>query len=75
MDSLDLSAFMTKHQVTDYSDGITKIVNHINALAPQLPNGFGDDAHKTRYLRRAVMRFEWAHQLISQLTPVRYTFR
>ena len=48
VDSLDLSAFMTKHQVSDYSDGITKIVNHINALAPQLPNGLGDDAHKTR---------------------------
>ena len=26
MDSMDLSAFMTKHQVTDYSAGITKIV-------------------------------------------------
>ena len=41
---------MHKHGVTDRNDGLTKIVNHINALAHQLAHaGFGDDAHKTRY--------------------------
>ena len=30
--------------------------------------------HKTRYLRRAVMRFEWARQPTSMLTSSRYSF-
>ena len=60
MDSLDIGEFMKKRSMTDVSEGLIEICGHINALASQLPSGFGDDAHKTRYLRRAVMRFEWA---------------
>ena len=70
MDSLNLTAFMNKHQITDLGEGLTKLINHINALAPQLPAGFGDDAHKTRYLRRAVLGQPFAQQryLKSQIT-------
>ena len=53
VDSLDLSSFMRKHQITDQSMGLAKLVDRINVLAPQLLHGFGDDQHKTRYLRRA----------------------
>ena len=48
MDSLNLSSFMNKHNKSDNSQGLAKLVDHINALDPQLPEGFGDDAHKTR---------------------------
>ena len=58
MDSLDLGAFIRKHNLTENSVRLTKIVHHINALAPQLTADFGDDLHKTRYLRRAVMGLE-----------------
>ncbi len=68
VDGLELSSSMHKHRIRDISTGLRKMVNHINALAHQLPPGFRDDAHKTRYLRRAVMRHEWAQQPISQLT-------
>ena len=74
MDSLELTSFMHKHGVTDLGDGLTKLVNHINALAPQLPAGFGDDAHKTRYMRRAVLGHSFAQQPIAQITSARYTF-
>ena len=73
MDSLDITAFMQKHHITDQAEGLTRLVDYINALAPQLPSGFGDDPHKTRYLRRAVMRLGFAQQPISQLTSARYT--
>ena len=63
-DSLDLQSFMSKHQIVDTSAGLTKLVDHINALVPQLPDGFGNDSNKIRYLRRAVMRLEWAQQPI-----------
>ena len=74
MDRLDLTALMRKHDITDDARGLIKLVNKINALAPQLPSGFGDDPHKTRYLRKAVKSMRWAQQPISQLTTAKYTF-
>ena len=74
IDSRDLPSFMRKHQITDNSLGLTKLVDHINALAPQLPVGFGNEIYKTRYLCRAVMRLEWAQQPISQVATSKYTF-
>ena len=74
MDSLSLPSFMHKRRITEITSGLAMLVDYINALAPQLPRGFGDDAHKTRYLLRAVMSYDWAQQPISQLTTSRYTF-
>ncbi len=71
MASLDLGTFMRKHYHTDPAYRLMKMVDHINALAPQLPQDFGDDHHKTRYLRRAIMRFDWAQQPVSQMTAAR----
>ena len=68
MDSLNLSTFMKKAELFDYSQGLSKLVDHVNALAPQLPQGFGNVDHKTRYVRRAVMQLQWAQTPIAQLT-------
>ena len=40
MDSLDLRAFMQKNQITAYAYGLSKLVDHINALASQLLSVF-----------------------------------
>ena len=53
---------------------MTRLVDHINAIASQLPTGFGDDSHKARYLRRAVIRFDWAQNSIAQVATSKYTF-
>ena len=74
MYSLDLSTFMQRNQYSDPAREALKLVDYINALAPQLPTGFGADSHKTRYLRRAVMKYDWAQQTISQITTARHTF-
>ena len=74
MDSLDLASFMRKKQISDSSQGLMMIVNHINALAPQLPDCFGNESHKTRYLRKAVMSFDWAQQPIASIASSRYSF-
>lgn len=71
VDSLDLQKFMNKHQIVDTSTGLTKLVDYINVLAPQLPECFGNDSHKTIYLGRAVMRLELAQQPISQMATSR----
>ena len=74
MDSVDCSKFMKKRSVRDVSGGLSKICDHTSALASQLPSGFVEDDHKTRYLRRAVMRFDWAKQPIPVVTTPRYSF-
>lgn len=75
MDSLYSSSYMKKHQLTDEGTEPTKLINHISALAPQFPEVFGDDSHKSRYLQRAVMKHEWAQQPIFQLMTSRYKFK
>ena len=74
MASLDLGAFTRKRSITDLSVRLVKLCNKRNALASELPSGFREDAHKARYLRRAVMRLEWAKQPISMLTTSLYSF-
>lgn len=58
MDSVHFQSFMTKKNISESPQGLTRLVERINALVPQFPEGFGCDAHKTRYLRRAVMRLD-----------------
>lgn len=36
------------------------LVEYINTQTSRLDSKFGDDEHKTRYLRRAVIRMLWA---------------
>ena len=74
MESLDLEFFMNKNQITDNSIGLSKLVDYINSRTNQLPAGFGDDSHKTRYLRRAVMSLDWAVHPISQIAASKYSF-
>ena len=74
MDSLDLATFMQKHEITDFSMGLKRLVDSVNGLAPQLFHGFGDGKHKIRYLRRAVMSFDWARNPLSQITTSQYSF-
>ena len=75
MDSPNFYTFMKKADLSDYSQGLPKLVDHINALAPQLPQCFGDGAHKTQYLHCAVMQFQWAKASIAQLMTSRYFLR
>lgn len=58
MDWFGLHSFMGKNQVMGNTEGLTELVDHINALGPQLSNNFSDDPHKSRYLWCTVMRLE-----------------
>ena len=74
MNSLDPPSFMIKHNILDNSHGLSKLINHISALAPQLATGFGNDLHKTCYLRSAVMSLDWTQQPIYQINTSKYSF-
>ena len=74
MDGIELASFMHKNHITDHATGLSKLINRINALAPQLPMNFGDNKNKTRNLRPVVMGFDWAQQPIAQMTTDRYAF-
>ena len=74
MDSLDITVHIHDNDIKKARIGTTRIIDRINSLAPQLPAGFGDDAHKIRYLRRAVMGQYWAQTPISHIARSRYSF-
>ena len=55
MGSLDLTVYMHNNDIKNSRIGLTRIIDRIDSLAPQLPAGFAEDAYKTRYIRRAVI--------------------
>lgn len=65
---------MYNGQLTDKVARLSQLVDHINSLAPQLPAGLNNDAHKMRYLRIAVMSQEWAQSSISSIATAKYSF-
>ena len=74
MENLKLADIMTEHTITDTGQGLQKLIDTINTLAPQLPKNFADDAHKARYLRLALINVDWARQPIADLATQRYSF-
>lgn len=49
---------MLGRNITNVSEGLTKLVAHINELVPQFPPDFRTDAHKVDYLRKAETEFQ-----------------
>lgn len=74
IEGLELNSFMRKHNMMCEFKRLAILIDRTNALAPQLPHGFGDDHYKIRYLRHAALGCKWAWQPISQMTIARYTF-
>ncbi len=56
---------MSAHSISTESEGLKKIVDHIDKLTRQGPVSFPSDENKICYLRSAVLGFEWS------LTPIR----
>ena len=73
MDSIYLESFTTKKNMPESSKGLTRLVDPMNTLALQFPKAFSYEGYKTRCLRRAVMRLDWAQQPISQIATSSYT--
>lgn len=58
LETLRFRSFMSDKGLADVSEGLTKLVDHINELAPQLSPDFRSDAYKLDHLRRAVTEYQ-----------------
>lgn len=62
-------ALSTERNISDASEGFSKLVEHINILAPLCPPNSRSESHKVSYLRRSVTRYQvWSRfpiQIIS----------
>ncbi len=74
LENLRLDVFMATRSLTTESEGLTKLVEHIEQLVPQCPSGFRSDENKTRFLRKAVLGFDWALAPIRNIVSHRYKF-
>lgn len=72
---LKLNIFMSMYSITSLSTGLTKIVEKIEHLTPQCPAGFRSRENKKRFLRGAVITYEWARSLLQSMTSDRYNFK
>lgn len=55
LDGFYLPKFMAEHEIHSVSEGLTKIVNHINTFIPQDPFPFPEEQQKLRCLLFSVM--------------------
>lgn len=75
LETLRLRSFMKEKELEDVSEGLSKMVEHINELSPQCPPDFRSDAHKIDYLRKAVTEFQdWSRIPIQSRTSQGYSF-
>ena len=58
LEGLRLNTFISIHSLTSESEGLNKMVEYIERLAPQCPPGFHSDENKIRFLRSAVLGYE-----------------
>ena len=66
--------FMTKKDINSVSNGLNKIVNHIEKLTSQCPPDFRQEPHSIRYLRNAVKQYSWSKIAISNIVTLSYSF-
>ncbi len=52
LETLKLTTFMEERDITSVSEGLTKLVDYIERLVPQCPQGFREDKHKILYLAK-----------------------
>lgn len=58
LETLRLRSLMKEKKIDHMSEGLTKIVEHMNGLSLQCPPDFSSDAHKIGYHRKEVSEFE-----------------
>lgn len=75
LEPLRLRSFMKEKEVTDITEGLTKLFDHINALTPQCPFDFWSDAHIADYLRKVVTEDQsWSRIPIQNIKSQGYCF-
>ncbi len=75
LDSLRIGKFMRDKNISDFGEGLTKLVEEIQNLTPQCQEEFRTDAHKIKTLRKAVAECSsWSKTPIQSISTQRYTF-
>ena len=59
IDSLTFDDFMARHQIQDEKEGLSRIVEYLKYVTPQLFEGFHNESNKVRYLRNEVPGKKW----------------
>lgn len=74
LECLNFDTFMSEKSLASHSEGLAKLVEDIEQLTTQCPQGFRSDANKIRFLRKAVLHCEWALAPIRNIVSHRYEF-
>ena len=75
LETLRLRSYMHENNLTDVSEGLSKLVEQIDDLSPQCRPSFRSDANKIEFLRKAVAEFEdWSRLPIQNIMFRQFSF-
>ena len=74
LEKLRIEKYMKEKEITTVSEGLSSLVDRLNALTPQCPKNFRHDSNKIRFLRSAVVGHPWASRAVGQITTAKFTF-
>ena len=74
LSTLRISSMMAEHELTSFTEGLTKVVSTIEEMAPQCPPHFRSEPHKIGYLRKAVLGHTWSKTPICNIVTAQYSF-
>ncbi len=74
LEQLHFQSFIASSEITCEADGLTKLTAYINKLTPQCQPDFRSEAHKTKYLRDALVSCSRARSPIENIVSMNYSY-
>lgn len=71
---LRLGTIMSERDLTSMIEVLTKLVNHIDEVAPEGPSYAHPEANKTEFIRKSVLGYEWSNNAIRNIVYSNYSF-
>lgn len=70
--TLTISGVMAEHELTSFTEGLTKVFSTIEEMALQCPPHFRCELQKIGYLRKVMLRYSQSKTPISNIVTAQY---
>ena len=74
LETLRLEKYISEHNISNHSVGLTKVFELIDRLMPQCQPQFRSDPNKINYLRNAVIGLNWVVIPIGDIISAKYSY-
>lgn len=64
---LNLEKLMSERSITSITEGLTKLVNHVEYLNPKCPSHAISEDNNIKYIRKVVLGYQWSNNTIRNI--------